>query len=211
MKDLDHTVLSQYANSPVLMQLVQNMNDYIDPSSNIDAFFDLVWNVATAKGIGLDIWGRIVDVPRQLQITDTSARFGFTSPSMAPFDQAPFNGGGTDTATYNLSDTAYRTLIMAKALANISATTAPAINQLLRNMFAGRGDAYVVDLGGMAMKYVFSFFLQPYEVAIVQQANVLPRPAGVSFSYSASAVDKTFGFAEAGSGAYPFGEGTYAN
>ena len=130
---------------------------------------------------------------------------------MAPFNQAPFNNGTPDTSTYSLSDTAYRTLIMVKALANISATTAPAINQLLRIMFAGRGDAYVIDLGGMAMKYVFNFYLQPYEVSIIQQTNILPRPAGVSFSYAASATNKTFGFAEAGAGVYPFGEGTYAN
>ncbi len=193
------------------MQLIQNMNAYIDPSSNIDAFYDLVWNVQTAKGIGLDIWGRIVDIPRELQITDTSTRFGFDTTTMGPFGQAPFNNGTADTTTYSLSDSAYRLLIMVKALANISATTAPAINQLLRNMFAGRGDAYVVDLGGMAMRYIFNFYLQPYEVAIIQQTNILPRSAGVSFSYTASATNKTFGFAEAGAGVYPFGEGTYAN
>lgn len=210
MNDVERTVLSQYANSPVLMQLIQNMNAYIDPSANIDAFYNLIWNVNTAKGVGLDIWGRIVDVPRELQITDTSTRFGFDTTSMAPFEQAPFNSGAADTTTYSLSDTAYRSLILAKALANISATTAPAINQLLRNMFAGRGNAYVIDLGGMAMKYVFGFFLYPYEVAIVQQSNVLPRPAGVSISYSSSVTNKTFGFAEAGAGIYPFGEGTYA-
>ncbi|MCS6515083.1 DUF2612 domain-containing protein [Burkholderia thailandensis] len=60
MDNVLQTVLAQYANSPTLIQLVQNMNGYIDPSADIDAFYDNVWNIQTAVGRGLDIWGKIV-------------------------------------------------------------------------------------------------------------------------------------------------------
>ena len=77
MIDLEQTILSQYANSPTIVQLVTNLNAYIDPTTNIDAFYDFVWNVDTAKGYGLDVWGRIVGVGRVLEIA-TVDYFGFT-------------------------------------------------------------------------------------------------------------------------------------
>ncbi len=83
-----------------------------------------------------------------------------------------------------LTDDAYRILILTKALANIASTSSAAINQLLRNLFPGRGKAYVEDLGGMAMRFVFDFALTPVEYAIVSQSGALPHPAGVALSVS---------------------------
>src|SRR4051812_42839886 len=62
------TVISQYANSPILDTLVQNINESIDPTVNIDAFFDNMWNIDTAIGYGLDVWGRILGVSRTLAV-----------------------------------------------------------------------------------------------------------------------------------------------
>jgi hypothetical protein len=208
MINFEQTVISQYANSPALLQLIRGMNDCIDPRADIDAFFDMVWNVDTAQGFGLDIWGRIVDVGRVMQLPSDGAQFGFAD-GFYPFGSAPFRGeGSASTSAYVLGDNAYRTLIMVKALANISAATAPVINKLLRNLFKGRGNAYVVDLGGMSMRYVFGFYLKPYELAVLQQSDALPRPAGVSVSISNGATDKTLGFSRA-NGLYPFSEGTF--
>src|SRR5579871_5512746 len=66
--DYLQTIISQYANSPILTQLIANFDQYIDPTKNLDAFFDLIWNVDTAQGYGLDVWGRIVGVTRVLQV-----------------------------------------------------------------------------------------------------------------------------------------------
>src|ERR1043166_4995609 len=66
------TVISQYANSPRMMQLLADFYDYIDPVYLDDQFFDLVWNVDTAIGYGLDIWGRIVGVSRVIQVVNDS-------------------------------------------------------------------------------------------------------------------------------------------
>lgn len=208
MQNVEQTILSQYANSPTIVQLIQNMNQYIDQTANIDAFYNLVWNVDTAQGYGLDIWGRIVDVSRELQINAATTYFGFQDGvnDYSPFGVSPFYAGPAATSTYTLSDDAYRTLILAKALTNISATTSPAINQLLRNLFPNRGRCYVNDLGGMAMRYTFEFYLQPYEVAIVTSSGVLPHGAGVSVSVLQIDIPNTFGFN--GSGLQPFGSGS---
>lgn len=142
------TVISQYANSPRLLQLIADFNSYIDQTENIDNFFDMMWNIDTAQGYGLDVWGRIVGVVRTLQVAQTEY-FGFNEAIggslIMPFGQAPFYSGQTITSNYNLSDTAYRTPILAKAMANICDGSIPAINQLLLNLFPGRGNAFVTE------------------------------------------------------------------
>ncbi len=74
------TILSQYANSPTITQMLANIQQYLDPTGNIDDFYDDVWNIQTAQGYGLDVWGRIVGVNRILQVSNT-AYFGFIGPS----------------------------------------------------------------------------------------------------------------------------------
>src|ERR1700677_802083 len=136
------TILSQYANSPTIVQLIINMSAYFDPSANIDSFFDNLWNVNTAVGYGLDVWGRIVGVGRVLEISSTNF-FGFTGPSGAsglPWNQAPFNRlGNGSTSNFALLDAPYRALVLAKALFNICDGTIPAINQIMVFLFGPNG------------------------------------------------------------------------
>lgn len=211
MINVERTIISQYANSATITQLVQNMNTYLDPRADFEAFFDYVWNVETAEGFGLNIWGRIVGISRELLIPAAPLYFGFKDalPGSYTFGDQPFyDGTAPATSTYLLADDAYRQLILVKAMANISATTAPAINQLLQNMFAGRGRCYVNDLGGMSLRYTFEFDLTPYEFAIMTQSGALPRPAGVNASLFQSTLP-LFGFSEAGLSAAPFGQGVF--
>jgi len=176
------TVLSQYANSPILLGLVENFARYVDPTANIDAFYKLVFNVDTAEGYGLDVWGRIVGVSRVLQLPASGDYFGFSESSDAfPFGEGIFYGGGSLTNNFALSDTAYRRLVLAKALANISDGSIPAINQILINLFASAyGNCYVTDGEDMAMTYTFGATLSAVDFAIVSQSGVLPRPVGVT-------------------------------
>lgn len=208
MIDVERTIISQYGNSPTIMQLVRNMDAYIDPRTDIDAFFDFVWNVDTAQGFGLDIWGRIVNVSRELTIPTMPDYFGF-SDGFFPFNEQPFFGAPAATQTFTLQDDAYRKLILVKALANISAVNAPSMNQLLQNLFVGRGRCYVNDLGGMALRYTFEFPLEPFELAIITQSGAMPRPAGVMAFVIQLDPAATFGFSEAGSLSAPFDQGVF--
>jgi len=221
MLDVEQTVLSQYANSPTIIQLIENMNSYIDPRANIEAFYNCLWNVDTAFGEFLDIWGRIVGVSRVIPIPGSSGSFGFDNEDSPPDWQnfgflgipsvgGPFYAGQVNTGGFTLNDTAYRTLILTKALANIVATTAPALNQLIRNLFPGRGRAYTNDLGNMAMRYVFEFSLSTVEYAILAFSGVLPHPAGVKVSIIVIP-SLGFGFKEQGSLVKPFNFGTFNN
>ena len=211
----DRTVISQYANSPTLRQLIHNMDEYINPDTDFDAFYDYVWNVETAQGFGLDVWGRIVGVGRMLTIPAAETYLGYqeayTIPTAAtgaqPFGQAPMYVGTTSSQTYRLADDAYRKLILVKALANISDCTSPSLNRLLTNLFAGRGRCYVSDTGQMEFRYVFEFALEPYEIAILTQSGAIPKPAAVLANVLQVDLPNTFGFNEALM--QPFGSGVF--
>lgn len=173
MINIEQTIASQYGNSPTLLQLIYNMNENIDPRADIDGFFDFIWNVDTAQGFGLDIWGRIVGVNRTI----------FTTP------------------VSQLDDDDFRSLIYLKALSNISASNSPAINQLLRNWQGVNSRAYVNDLGKMMMRYVFEFPLSPINLEIIKNSGIFLRPAGVGgFIFNANL--PMFGFREGGTRAY---------
>lgn len=208
MENVRQTVISQYATAPSMLSLIDSINDHIDPATDFDAFYRFIWDLETAEGVGLDIWGRIVGVGRVLAIPGTAPYFGFED-GFTPFDEGPFWNEVPITGNYTLADDAYRMLIFVKAAANISATTIPVLNRLLREVFKDRGRCFVVNTGGMTMQYRFEFYLAPYEMSILQNSGALPAPAGVEVSIVQVPLASTFGFAEAGAGLLPFDEGTF--
>lgn len=182
------TVVGQYQNSPTLLRLISDFNQYIDPSLNFEQFLQMVWNIDTAAAFGLDVLGRILNVSRQINV-----------PKIFPATVAP--------GLLSLTDEPYRALLRAKALSNISASSAPGINGVLRALFAGRGNAFSENLGNMHMRYKFLFALQAYEYGIMAQSQALPQPAGVQTEIFS--VQPYFGFTEANSWS-TFGEAPFA-
>jgi hypothetical protein len=180
--DVWRTIVSQFANSPILTRLIENMDAYLDQTTNFDAFYDLVMNVETAQGWGLDVWGRIVGVSRTLSVPGDQNYLGFAEAggTAQPFNQGIFYSGQQISDNFVLTDSAYRVLIFAKALANICDGSIPAINQILLNLFPNRGNCYVVDHLNMTMTYKFEFALTQLELAIIAQSGALPKSTGVS-------------------------------
>lgn len=177
--DWQQTVISQYGNSASLLAIISSFAAAYDQSANIDNFFDDVWNIDTAVGYGLDVWGRIVGVSRVLPIVTKYLGWdeaGFTSAD--PFNVSPLYSGEPITSNYILSDSAYRQLILAKAAANIWDGSIPGLNAMLRLLFPGQS-AYCTDGQDMTMQYVFGFVLNPVQASIVQSIGILPRSTGV--------------------------------
>ena len=191
MDDLDQTVASQYTNSPRIDALVALFDQAVGTDALFELFYTNLWNIDTAVGYGLDVWGRIVGIGRVLTVVD-DFYFGFAQQDdvalVGTFGQAPFFSGETVTSNFSLTDEAYRKLIFAKAAANITSGSIPAINRILMDiLFPGRGNAYVIDNQDMTMVYKFDFPLEPFELSIVADSGVLPTPTGVSFTVSAPA------------------------
>src|SRR5579859_7576423 len=159
------TVISQYANSPILDGIINAFNAAMDPTEV------------------LDVWGRIVGVKRTLSIPGSVTFFGFEEAgSWTGFGQGGFFTGSGATTNFVLSDSDFRKLVYAKAAGNISDGSIPGVNQILLTLFPGRGICYVQDNQNMSLAYVFKFPLTTVELAILGQSNVLPNPAGVAVS-----------------------------
>lgn len=186
MRDVQKTVLSQYSCAPTLNALIEAWNQTLDPTRLIETWFTNVWNLDTAQGYGLDVWGRIVGVERVLTLS-TDSFFGFAEPqdlTLQPFNAAPWYSGTQTTSNYRLSDEAFRQLINAKALANITDGSITSLNAILMTLFTGQGDVWVADTGTMTLTYTFNFAPSAVQVSLIQSSGVLMRPAGVRVIYA---------------------------
>ena len=80
MKNWRQTVLSQYWDSPILTSILGLINEWISPDADFEAFYNLIWDIEKenfgARGYGLDVWGRIVNVERVVKIP-TGCYFGW--------------------------------------------------------------------------------------------------------------------------------------
>lgn len=192
MQDYQKTILSQYGASPTIQQLLYGWNQNLDPTPLLDMFYSQVWNIETAQGWGLDVWGRIVGVGRILALANEKY-LGFeeaTSLSADPFGQSPFYSGQQLTNNFILADDGFRVLLKAKAAANIWDGSIAGLNQILLILFPGRGNAYVIDNRDMTMTFFFDFELTAVELAIVSQSGVLPTPAGVGSTIASSFLNR---------------------
>ena len=182
----------------------------------------------SAVSYGLDLWGRRVGANRNISVATTSTTyFGFSNNGAylgwQPFGNdasswppgvgglSPFWPNGPFTTNTQLANKDFLTLILTKAMSNISNCSAPVVTKLLQMLF-GPG-AYAQDLGNMQAAY-FVPSLSAAQLSILQHSGALNRPAGVQvFIITLGDPATTFGFSNNGVqlGWQPFGEGTFQN
>ena len=176
------TLLSQYANSPTITGMILAFNSAMDFTQTMSNFYDMMWNIQTAQGYGLDVWGRIVGAPRTITVPGTAQFIGWNvaGGSYTGFGQGIWASPGSGlNQNYVLSDIDFRRLILAKAATNITDGSIISTNKILLALFPGRGNCYVADGQNMQLTYTFNFPLTPAEFAIVQSPGVLPAATGV--------------------------------
>lgn len=206
MIEIEDTIMSQYANSPRLMGIITSLWNALDPNKFTNDFYNLVMDIPSANGYGLDNWGRIVGIGRTVNFVNPAGEYlGFTD-GFYPFNERPFSAPGSGTDTWELTNDAYREIILLKAMSNIVYATAPNINALMRSMF--NDPCYCLISGHMQMQYIFEFELSAYQRNLVYNTEILPRPCGVEINIITNA-GAIFGFD--GSGLRPFGQGVFYN
>lgn len=174
------TIYAQYKrDSSNLCDIIDRAAEGFDVQKDFKDFYDNFWNIETATGVWLDIWGVIVAVDRYLELDANDEFFGFKEGNLKPFNDGVFYSGSTNTNTFALSDDIFRRVLIAKAMANIASCDAGSLNAILTYFFKDRGKAYVTQPENMVMNYIFEFQLEPWERALFVQHKVFPRPAGV--------------------------------
>lgn len=197
MLDVNKTIISQYKHSPNINQIIIDMNKRLDPRATIDMFISDVLNIRTAKGWGLDNWGRILNVKRTVNLpnVEPDKQFGYlvndTTQSWFGFNQAPFNV--KDTTTYYLTDEEYRILLLLKAAINISDCSIGSIANALNIIFNKKDNVFIQEIHPMSIRFIFKFYLSPLEIEILK-GGFIPRPAGVGIDIFAYEPSETFGF-----------------
>lgn len=189
------TIQSQYAASPVIRALVESARVRIAPDADMALFYQSIFDIGTAQGVGLDIWGTILGIGRYVDVADIDDYFGFLEADYEPFDAAPFWTGDGVTNRYALSDDAYRELLLWKAMANISTADAASLNGLLLGLFPGQ-DIVVHEIGIMSIELYIFFSLEPFQRSILRNYGLLAKGAGVGLKW-VEIPYPVFGFNEA--------------
>ena len=204
--DWTTTVISQYVTDPVVMALIGGFADAMDQSGNIAQFFDLIWNIDSAEGYGLDMWGRILGLSRSLIILP-SDYFGTAEGGYMPFGDGPLYSGVFAPDATDMTDVQYKRLLLVKAAVNIGDSSASTVNGLLHQIFGPERICYVEDLGNMIMVLTFEFDMEAWESAAISQTGIIPRPSGVDLFTMELDPSTRFGFAEGGY--VGFADGTF--
>jgi Protein of unknown function (DUF2612). len=183
-----YAIQSQYSASKRILSVSEQFQKHLCPEADIKLFYDKMFNIRTAEGIGLDVWGRILGINRT--IVDPDTRISIV-----------------------LDDDYFRLLLFYKALANISKSTAYSQNVLLNTLVntgvgGFNGASYVLEVDTMVIRWTFEYFLDDTQKAIFKIAGTLARGAGVGWELYAINPDEVFGFDK--SEMQPFNQAPFA-
>lgn len=200
------TIQSQYSCSTRLIALIKDFASRIAPTSDVTLFYEKIFDISTAQGIGLDIWARIVGIPsRYVEGSDTGEFFGFTGSDLSPFDQAPF-WNENSTPSHYIADDMFRTLILFKALANISNASAATLNSLMAYVI-GDNNSHVAIVDVMEVRFVIGSDITDAMMSTLYHYATYILGSGVKWSIARIPISDTFGFN--GSGFTGFNQGVF--
>jgi len=204
------TIYTQYKrDNSNLCDIVDRAHLGLNERHDFNEFYENFWDIETATGQWLDIWGVIVAVDRYLSVEQDDYFFGYEEGDRQPFNSGIFyTGENLGTNVFRLNDDVFRRVIIAKAMANIAACDTESLNKILTFFFKDRGKTYVTRIGNMAMNFVFEFELEAWEKALLKRGDIFPRPAGVLVNNIVILPEGLFGFNE-GFDYDTFNNGTY--
>ena len=162
--DLQKSILWQYDKAQKLSDIIiqkgvwykSNVTDFV-----VDFFWN-IFNLRTANDFGLNIWGKILNFPRQIVLSY----------------------GEHAGEVYELSKEQYRFLLIGQVLKFQMDTTITEINKYLSVIFPNNnGTCYVIDNQDMTINYsIAEGFLTDEIKVLVDNYEFLPRPAGVKIT-----------------------------
>ncbi|MBO7732877.1 MAG: DUF2612 domain-containing protein [Methanobrevibacter sp.] len=179
-------LIGQYANSPVMLKLANGLGTLFDDSPFIKNWYDVIFNLETANGYGLDVWGAILNRSRE-----------FIYNGNRYYLQGAQTIGGVD-FTAEQMENLYRKVLQLTAMRYIGNASIASLNTLIQFIFKDDGECYCLEYGTMYIRYVFRFYLNDVQKAIIETID--PHPSGVESSYEYLPTQTYFGFIVRGVG-----------
>lgn len=199
------TVQSQYSASPRILALAGMYWDMLNPGSEIQTMLDDMLNPSTARGYGLDVWGRIVGIKRAtVPVSGEYLAFDpdpLSNPDGDSWNNAPFN---PLTPQGLATDTVFRVYVMVKAMMNIGNGSLADINKYFSLMFPDSG-IQVIHAGTMIIR-VLDYDAVLTDAALMALRSIDWVPAGVGWQVWQGEPD-CFGFL--GSELQPFDQAPF--
>lgn len=173
-----------------ILQSKQNWHD-INQQQFWDDWVRDVFDLRTANEFGMSVWALILNVPLSLIAPKhTGPVFGFGTYNQN-FSRGTF---GASQAGVGLTLDQKRLLLQLRYFKLISRCTVPATNALLKSLLGSYGSIYILDANDMSyVTYIFGFEPNSSLKFILQNFDVLPRPAAVGVRYVVS-TRPAFGF-----------------
>jgi len=206
--DLMQSLLWQY-NDAVRLQKIIELKQLWYEANQADFWTDWVQDVfdlRTANEFGLSVWAIILDIPLSFSAPPSSESkigFGFGT------QRKNFNNGNFKSRTaggVTLTTEQKRIALRLRYFQLVTDGTPFRVNKFLGELFAADGLVYVRDNLDMTCTYIFSFYPPSQLQLILDEFDLLPRPAGVRFDYTTDLGD-FFGF---GSSKANFDNGGFA-
>lgn len=175
--DVLRALLWQYEGAEGLQSILRAKADWYETNQAqfwSDWYRD-VFNLQTASDLGLRVWGIILGVDLSIDQPSTGARpvFGFGDNNQN-FTNGGFGRDGTGTAALTVEQK--RLVLRMRYYQLVSDGSVPFTNYILREVF---GSGYVLDQLDMTARYVFPTALPSSVLTVLQEFDLLPRPAGV--------------------------------
>lgn len=204
--NLLESILWQYNDAEKLQALLQSKQDWYDKNHNKfwQDFVANIFDMRTADDFGLSVWSQILELPLYKNIEPSSNKFAFGFGSHhANFTRGNF---GTNTGTtIDLPTDIKRIALQLRYFQLVTCGAVPEINRFMAFVFKNYGRVYLLDGEDMTQVYVFTFNLDQFLRFMLDNLDVMPRPAGVKSTY-VETPKKYFGF---GSPHVNFTRGTF--
>lgn len=191
-------MLAQYANSPTIVKLVTGINEQLNNAKTIEDWYRLVFNLKTAQGYGLDIWGKILNQSRRFKYIDENEQ------EQEIYLQGAQTIGGVSYTADQIEEK-YRMILFFRSFSYVGNCTLQSLNTMLNFFFLSQLNnenkiVRVIDYGTMAIEAYFSFFVEKLDKAIIT-SDLFPHPTGVKVNFRFVPNGEWFGFFMSGKSA----------
>jgi len=170
-------ILWQYNDAEKLQSLLQTKQDWYEVTQEDfwEAWVRDVFDLNTANEFGLTVWGIILAIPLSFGLPGTGARevFGFGVNNLN-FENGNFGRDAAGIA--GLTTEQKRLVLKLRYFQLISDGSVPHANYVLKTVM---GTGYLLDRYDMTITYIFPTALPSGVQLILEQFDLLPRPAGV--------------------------------